>query len=150
VAIALVLCGLTLAAWAINPFTGFALVLPLHAWTLAVLTDARPSTRLWLTLVGLLPAAVIVLTYAIHFRMGPLEGAWYLFLLVTGHQVGLASALLGCIALGLFGSVASVVLAHARRSGPDAPHVPGSGGRARVDRSSVSGPAGPPLERVRR
>lgn len=150
IALALVLCGLTIAAWAINPFTGLALVLPLHAWTLAVLTDTRAPTRIWLTLAGLLPAAVIVLTYATHLRMGPLDGGWYLFLLVTGHHVGLASALLGCVALGLLASVIAIVLAHARRAGPAAPHVPGSGGRPPVDRRSVSGPAGPPLERVRR
>lgn len=150
VALALVLCGLTIAAWAINPYTGLALVLPLHAWTLAVLTDARAPTRIWLTLAGLLPATVIVLTYATHLRMGPLDGAWYLFLLVTGHHVGLASALLGCVALGLLACVIAIVLAHARQVGPAAPHVPGSGGRPPVDRRSVSGPAGPPLERVRR
>jgi hypothetical protein len=150
VAIALVLCGLTIAAWAINPFTGLALVLPLHAWTLAVLTDARAPTRIWLVLLGLLPAAVIVMTYATHLRMGPIDGARYLYLIVTGHHVGLASALLGCLALGLLASVVAVVAAHARRAQPRAPHVPGSGGRPPLDRRSVSGPAGPPLERVRR
>jgi hypothetical protein len=92
----------------------------------------------------------IVVTYAEHLRMGPLQGCWYLFLLVTGHQVGLISALLGCVALGVFGSVAAIALAHARVGDPAEPHVPGSGGRPRVDRRSVSGPAGPPLERVRR
>jgi hypothetical protein len=150
VAVTLVLCALTLAAWAINPFTGLAFVLPLHLWMLATLSEARARTRLVLTLVGLLPAAVIVATYALHLRMGPLDGAWYLFLLVTGHHVGLASALLGCVALGVLASVVAIVLAHGRRRGPEAPHVPGSGGRPAVDRRSVSGPAGPPLERVRR
>ncbi|MEA2474471.1 MAG: hypothetical protein QOE06_2386 [Thermoleophilaceae bacterium] len=150
VAITLVLCGLTLASWAINPFTGLALVLPLHLWMLAVLTGVRARTRIWMTLAGLLPAAAIVATYAQQFRMGPVEGGWYLFFLVTGHQVGLVSALLGCVALGVLGSVAAVALAHARRGDPDVPHVPGSGGRPPVDRRSVSGPAGPPLERVRR
>lgn len=150
VAVALVLSGLTVAAWAINPYTALALVLPLHVWTLAVLGGARSPTRAWLTLLGLLPAAIIVATYASHLRLGPIEGAWYLFLLVTGHHVGLISALLGCVALGLLGSVVAIVAAHARRRGPGEPHVPGSGGRGRVDRRSVSGPLGPPLERVRR
>ncbi|HEX8648885.1 MAG TPA: hypothetical protein VF715_18460 [Thermoleophilaceae bacterium] len=150
VATALVLCGLTLAAWAINPFTALALVLPLHLWMLATLSGARGRTRIWLTLAGLLPAAAIVATYAQHMRMGPLEGAWYLFLLVTGHHVGLASALLGCVALGVLASVAAIAVAHARRRGPGAPHAPGGRGRPAVDRRSVSGPMGPPLERVRR
>lgn len=150
VAVALVLCGLALAAWAINPFVALALVLPLHAWMLALLTDVRGRTRIWLTLAGLLPAAAIVATYAVHLRMGPVEGAWYLFPLVTGHHVGLISSLLGCVALGILGSVAAVAAAHARRGDPERPHIPGSGGRAPVDRRSVSGPLGPPLERVRR
>jgi hypothetical protein len=150
VAIALVLSALAVATWAINPLTALAFVLPLHLWTLATLTEARARTRLWLALAGLLPAAVIVMTYATHLRIGPLEGAWYLFLLVTGHHVGLISALLGCVALGLLASVVAVVAAHARHGGPEAPHVPGRAKRPPVDRRSVSGPAGPPLERVRR
>ncbi|MDQ3933554.1 MAG: hypothetical protein M3340_02865 [Actinomycetota bacterium] len=150
VVVSLGLCALALAAWAINPYTAFALVLPLHVWMLAVLADARARTRVWLVLVGLLPAAVIVGTYALHLRMGPLDGAWYLFLLVTGHHVGLISALLGCVALGLLAAVVAIVVTHARRSEPAPAHVPGRGGRRPVDDRSVSGPAGPPLERVRR
>jgi hypothetical protein len=150
VATTLVLCGLALVAWAINPFTGLALVLPLHLWMLAVLTGVRGRTRIWMTLAGLLPAAGIALTYAQHLRMGPLDGCWYLFLLVTGHQVGLVTALLGCVALGVLGCVATIALAHARGGDAAQPHVPGSGGRPRVDKRSVTGPAGSPLERVRR
>jgi hypothetical protein len=150
VVVTLVLCGLTIVAWAINPYTGLALTLPLHLWALAVLTDVPARARAWMTLIGLLPAALIVLTYAQHLRMGPLDGAWYLFLLVTGHHVGLTSALLGCVALGVLASVVTIVVAHARRSGPPAEHVPGRAGRGPVDARSVSGPGGPPLERVRR
>ena len=150
VAVTLVLCGFALVSWAINPYIGLCLVLPLHLWMLATLSEARARTRIWLTLAGLLPAVVIVATYATHLRMGPLEGAWYLFLLVTGHHVGLISALLGCVALGVLASVVAITLSHARVRDPKPPHVPGSGGRASVDRSLVRGPAGSPLERVRR
>jgi hypothetical protein len=150
VAATLVFCGLAIAAWAINPYTGLALVLPLHLWMLAVLGETRSRTRVWLTLAGLLPAAAIVVTYAGDLRIGPIAGSWYLFLLVTGHHVGLASALLGCVALGVLGSVAAIALAYARHGDPASPHVPGRAGRPPVDRRSVSGPAGPPLERVRR
>ena len=150
VVVMLVLCGLALAAWAINPYMALALTVPLHMWMLATLSGARARTRVWLALAGLLPAALIVFTYAQHLRMGPLDGAWYLFLLVTGHHVGLASALLGCVALGLLASVAGIVVAHARRSEPPAPHVPGRGRRGAPDERPLSGPAGPPLERVRR
>ena len=150
VAVSLALCGLVLAAWAINPYAALALALPLHLWALAALADLPARTRVWLTLGGLLPAVVIVATYAQHLHMGPLHGAWYLFLLVTGHHVGLGSALLGCVALGLMASVASIAVAHARRSEPAPGRIPGRAGRPRVDDRPVSGPAGPPLERVRR
>jgi hypothetical protein len=150
VAVTLVLCGFTLVSWAINPFIGLVLVLPLHLWMLATLTEAGGRARILLALAGLLPAAAIAATYAVHLRMGPLDGAWYLFLLVTGHHVGLASALLGCVALGVLASVLAIAVAHARRREPGAPHVPGGGGRPAVDRRSVSGPMGPPLERIRR
>ena len=157
VVVTLVLCALTIASWAINPFMGLALVLPLHLWMLAMLTDIAARHRLWLALAGLLPAVLIVLTYAQHLRMGPLDGAWYLFLLVTGHHVGLASALLGCVALGMLACVFAIVLAHARQARP-AGHetggrgrpAPGSGRRGRGDDRPSLGPAGPPLERVRR
>ncbi len=150
VVVALVLCGLAITAWAINPFTGLMFVLPLHLWMLAVLSDAPARTRMWLTLAGLLPAALVVFTYAQHLRMGPLEGAWYLFLLVTGHHVGLASALLGCVALGLLASVIAIVVAHARRSGPREGRRGRRAGRDAPDERPALGPAGPPLERVRR
>jgi hypothetical protein len=147
VVVALALSGLAIAAWAINPFTGVAFVLPLHMWMLAALADAPARTRVWLVLTGLLPAVLIVFTYAQHLRMGPLDGAWYLFLLVTGHHVGLASALLGCVALGLLASVIAIVVAHLRRSGPRERR---GRGRAAPEKRPALGPAGPPLERVRR
>jgi hypothetical protein len=146
VVVALALCALAIAAWAVNPYTGLALVLPLHLWALAVLGGVPARTRAWMAVAGLLPAALIVATYAHHLRMGPLDGAWYLFLLVTGHHVGLASALLGCLALGLMASVVAIVVARARRG----PTERGGPGRRPVDERPVSGPLGPPLERVRR
>jgi hypothetical protein len=148
VAVALVLSGFAIVTWVVNPFTALALVLPLHLWALAVLTGARARTRAWLVAAGLLPAALIVATYAIHLRMGPLEGGWYLFLLVTGHHVGLGSALLGCVALGVLASVIAIVIARARSGEEPPPRTPGR--RGRVDDRPVSGPLGPPLERVRR
>lgn len=149
VAVALVLSGLAIVMWAINPFTALLFVLPLHLWALAVLTRAPARTRAWLVVVGLLPVALVVATYAVQLRLGPLEGAWYLFLLVTGHHVGLGSALLGCVALGTLASVVAIAVARARRGDPPGrPRGAGLGGG--VNDRPVSGPLGPPLERVRR
>jgi uncharacterized MnhB-related membrane protein len=45
--------------------------------------------------------------------MGPLSGIWYGFLLVTGHDVGLYSAVVGAVLLSCF--AATVRIAVARR-----------------------------------
>jgi hypothetical protein len=36
----------------------------------------------------------------VALSLDPIEGAWYLLLLVTGHSVGLATSLIGCLMLG--------------------------------------------------
>jgi hypothetical protein len=51
-----------------------------------------------------------------ELSLGPLDTAWYVFLLVTGAQVGIPTALLGCVVLGLFGSVLAIAIARARAS----------------------------------
>jgi hypothetical protein len=51
-------------------------------------------------------------------------GAWYLLLLVTGHSVGLITALIGCVLLAAFGSVVALVRAKEDEPEPIAPQGP--------------------------
>ena len=62
----------------------------------------RPSRRLRGALIalGALPALLVAVYYMAALSMDPLSAAWYLLLLVTGHSVGLLTALVGCVMLG--------------------------------------------------
>ena len=105
---------MAVVAWLLNPFAALLLVLPLHCWMLAAITDVRPLTRAWLVAIGLLPAALVAGTYMRELSLDPIQAGWYLFLLVTGTQVGAPTALLGCLVCGLFGATAAIAVARVR------------------------------------
>jgi hypothetical protein len=136
VAIALSLTLVGAAVWLLNPYAGLVLIPAVHAWTLAALAPLRRAPALALIAFGLVPLALVAAFYAVRFGLGPLEGAWYAFLLVTGHQTGLAATLLACALAALF--VALLTLAVARRDLP-APRAKGQGG---LPRQRVFGPGG--------
>ncbi|HEX8076106.1 MAG TPA: hypothetical protein VF545_14115, partial [Thermoleophilaceae bacterium] len=150
-AVSVVLSLLAVGAWLVNPFAGLALVLPLHCWMLATMTGVRPAARAWLAAVGVLPGLAIAATYMHEMGLGPLDFAWYLFLLVTGGQVGVPLTLIGCALVGILASVATIVVAHAldaRRSAAadarsgDSPGRSASGGQwsARATAGQRGGP----------
>jgi len=131
-AIALVLSVLAVAVWALNPFAGLAVVPALHLWIVAVTSERRGfGGRILLVLGGLALPVSLGVFYLERLALGPLEGAWYLLLLVTGGQVGLLPALAGCVLLGLLGSILAVVIARGRSP---------EGGEER--RPAVRGPRG--------
>jgi len=118
-AFALGLALTTLLVWLLNPYAALLLVPALHLWTLAALADgaARPRTSALLLIGGLLLPTAALVFYLSYLALNPLEGAWYLFLLVTGHHVGIVASLLGCVLLGLFGSLVALTVARARVAG---------------------------------
>lgn len=128
VALAVVLCAVAVLLWAFNPFAALLFALPLNCWMLAGLARFRPTTRAWVVALGLLPAALVAATYMRELDLGPVEWIWYLFLLVTGGQVGVPSTLLGCLAAGCFGAACAIVVARVRaeprRAEPEAPPGP--------------------------
>ena len=91
-----------------------------HLWLLATLVDPPPSARARALMValGLLAPLAVVLYHLFALHVDPLTGSWYLLLLVSGHAVDLATALLGCVWLGAL--CATVAVARARRS-PEPP-----------------------------
>ena len=128
VAKSLGLCAVSVAIWFLNPYAALLFALPLNCWMLAVISGARPATRVWLVLIGLLPAALVAGTYMHELSLGPLEAVWYLFLLITGGQVGLLRTLVLFVVGGLFGAVVAIVAARVRsyEKAPDpAPPEPG-------------------------
>ncbi|HEX8854724.1 MAG TPA: M28 family peptidase [Thermoleophilaceae bacterium] len=135
-AAALLMSGLAVVTWLINPFAALFLLVPLHVWMLATLgpEDRRGAAPFLLVGLGFLPIALVALYYMVRLQLGPLDSLWYLYQLVAGHHIGFASALIGCLVLGVFGSDVSTLIARARRPLPQAvpahPPIRGPGGHA--------------------
>jgi hypothetical protein len=141
-AVALVLSGAALILWAVNPYAALLLVPAVHLWILVVLSDPAPPRRARFVMlgVGFLPAALVALYYLVSLSIDPLSGAWYLFLLLTGHSVGLITALLGCALLGAFFSALAVVRAgHDERPAAPAERPPVYGPGAYAGPGSLGG-----------
>jgi hypothetical protein len=131
---------LGIVIWALNPFAAALLVPALHLVLLAVAPEVTltRAAKLGLVLLGLVPAGIVALLYALQFDLGPVGLAWMGALQVAGGQVGIAWALLWAVVLGLLASALTVV-ARAERVGPRA------AGRVGSD-TSITGPgsyAGP-------
>jgi MFS family permease len=136
-AAALVLSALMVAVWLVNPYAALMLVPVLHVWLLVCLAgdQARGPGALAAVLIALAPLAFVAIYYMGRLDIGPLDSLWYLFLLVTGHHVGLVSALLGCALLGVFASVLAILRARRRIEREPEPVV-------EEERPSVFGPGG--------
>jgi hypothetical protein len=120
----LVAIALALLAWLGNPLTALLAVPAVHLWLLIGSPDAarlgRRSRRiasLALVVIGVLPLALLVLSYAGQLGLGAGELAWTALLLVAGGYVGFFSGLLWSIA---FGCVAAATML-AVRATPELP-----------------------------
>jgi hypothetical protein len=111
VALALALSVSALFLWLVNPYAGLLAAPAAHLWMLAVLTRPLPQRRLRVAMIaiGVLPPLLVALYYLVALSLNPLEGAWYLLLLVTGHSVGLATTLLACVMLGVLCGTIEIV-----------------------------------------
>jgi hypothetical protein len=120
-ATSLVLGATVLVLWAVNPYAALVMVPAAHLWMLATLVRPLPTRRARALLVGggLLPPVLVGLYYLVRLSMDPFTGAWYLLLLVTGHSVGLITALIGCALLALLSAVVAIA-----RAGPDEGKTP--------------------------
>jgi hypothetical protein len=120
-ALALVLAVASLAVWIVNPFAALALLPALHLWLLVTASPVPPTRPVGIALValGLLVPLLIALSVLARLSLGPVSGLWYLFLLVTGHQVGLYSFVVGAVLVTCF--AAAVRIAAAERPVEAAP-----------------------------
>ncbi len=133
-----VLALLSVAVWLVNPYAAALLVLPAHAWLLAVAPEVRlpQPARVALALAALLPVLLVVGTLAGQLGYGPTEAVWAWILMVVGGHVGVLGWLGWSLAAGVAVSVGMLV---ARAPGQEA----GDGRKAPV---TVRGPrsyAGP-------
>lgn len=112
-ALALVLALESLAVWVVNPFAAFALLPAFHLWLLVSASRVRPSRPLGigLALTGLLLPAVIVIAVLGRLSLGVFSGLWYGYLLVTGHQVGVYTALVTALLVVCFITTVRIAVA---------------------------------------
>jgi hypothetical protein len=129
------LCAAVLAVWVVNPFAALLLVPAAHLWMLAMLSGVtlRLRTAALVLVAGALAPLLAAAVYLERLSLDPLEGVWYLWVLVTGHAVSPLTTLLGCVLAGI--SVAAVQVIAARVGSPPplepaAPPVRGPGGYA--------------------
>jgi hypothetical protein len=123
-ALALALSAAAFAVWAVNPFAALALLPAFHLWLLVAAFPAptpRPAA-VTLVLAGLAIPLLIAISVLARLAVGPVTGAWYAFLLVTGHQIGLYTALVAALLAACF--TAAVRIALARRREPREPTGP--------------------------
>jgi hypothetical protein len=101
VALALVIAVASVLLWFVNPYAGLLVVPAAHLWMLLALTRPLPSRRVRgvLIAVGAAPAVLVAVYYLFALSLDPVEGAWFLLLLVTGHGVGVVTSLIACLML---------------------------------------------------
>jgi hypothetical protein len=86
---------------------------------LAAVSRVGRGARIALLAVGLLPALLVAGAYMRELVLDPLEWLWYVFLLVTGAQVGVPTALLLCVVGGLFAATGTIAIARWRADVPE-------------------------------
>jgi hypothetical protein len=116
--------------WVVNPFAALALVPALHFWLLATLVEPSPARRVRLGLVGggLILPLLVALYYMFDLSLDPLSAAWYLILLTVGGHVGIVTALIACVLMGMLTAVVGIARRHSDEPGIE-------------ERPSVRGPA---------
>ena len=112
-ALALMMSIAALALWVVNPFAALAFVPAFHLWLLVTATPVVPPrpVGIGMVLAGLIVPALVVIGLLDRLGLGPLSGLWYGFLLVTGHQVGLYTALVGALLATCFASALRIAVA---------------------------------------
>jgi hypothetical protein len=139
-AVALVLSAVTLPIAVLNPFAALVLVLAVHLWMLATLTDVPLRASAVMAAIGLAPILFVAAYDLWRLGLSPLAGAYYLLLLVTGNQTGLLTTLAGIVLTTVTISVAAILIARARtgtstgarrrRADEPKPSILGPGGHA--------------------
>ncbi|MGH2837211.1 MAG: M28 family peptidase [Thermoleophilaceae bacterium] len=132
---ALALVVAALAVWLLNPFAALVLMPAVHLWMLAMLSGIRLSRRGAVAVVvgGLLPPLVAAVVYLDRLDLNPLDGLWYLWVLVTGHAVSPITTLLACVLAAITAVTWTVIAARVGAPEPlepEGPRVRGPGGYA--------------------
>ena len=137
----LAMCALVLVLVFSNPFAALLLVPAVHFWMLGTMTDATWRTGTILYVLGLVPIALVVIYYLVLLGLGPIDGAWYMFLLVTGDQTGVLTTAGLLVLAAITGSVGAILVSRARHGEPSTARPRGSG-RPAEPPPRIFGPGG--------
>ncbi len=112
VAMLVVLLGVAVLVWIVNPFAALLLLPAVHLWLLVASPELRPRPpgAIALVAVALLPLALLVSFYAHQLGLGPDRVAWMAVLLLAGGHLGVPAALLWSLALGCTAATAMLAL----------------------------------------
>jgi hypothetical protein len=115
-----VMCAVTFAVWLGNPFAALLVVPALHMWMWAVSPDPRVplAVRALLIVLGIAPAALVVVYYANTLGYGPIGTLWQAVLLLAGHGISLLAVFEWCLLLGCLATTVALALLATRRSRP--------------------------------
>lgn len=93
----IVLLGVALIAWAVNPYAALPLVLPASAWLLAAARDERirPRVQRLVIALSLVPVALVVASVSSQLDVAAVDVPWLVLLWLAGGQAG-PLALAGC------------------------------------------------------
>ena len=110
-AVLLVLCAAVLAIWLSNPFAALLLIPALHLWMWLLDPEARLRTPLAATflVIGLAPALLAVVYYAMTLGLSPAQVLWNGVLLIAGGHLGAVTALEWAVVLGCVISIIAVM-----------------------------------------
>jgi hypothetical protein len=110
-ALLVVLLGVGVAAWVLNPYAALLVMPALHLWLLLVDPELRPrrGPALALVALALVPLALLIAFYARELGMSPAVFAWEAVLALAGGHVGVPAAALWSLACGC--AVAATLLA---------------------------------------
>jgi hypothetical protein len=120
-AVLLVMCAVTIAIWARDPFAAALIVPALHLWMWVVTPDVRlrPASVLLLLLVGVAAPALMFVYYGVTLGLGPVGVAWSATLQLAGGVFGLLTAIEWSVVLGCLASVIAIALRGAREDRPE-------------------------------
>jgi hypothetical protein len=121
VVVLIAICAATLVIWVSNPFAAALVVPALHLWMWLLDPELRIRRLIApvLIVIGLAPAVLVALYYALTLGYSPIGLVWSGVLMIAGGHVGLTEALEWCVVLGCSISVAVAALKAARVSAPE-------------------------------
>jgi hypothetical protein len=115
------LCAAALVIWLSNPFAAALLIPALHLWTWMLDPELRLRRVVApvLVLIGLVPAVLVGLYYALTIGYSPLGLIWSGVLMVAGAHIGVVTALEWCLVAGCTVSIAIAGLTAVRAPAPE-------------------------------